>query len=182
MSEAPARPPSSAPLARGTALRAGLWLSLGGWIGAWGFFAFVVSRLAFRVLPGDLAGDVAGALLHSLHLGGAVAGLAVAACGFGLGYRGWAVSLPVVLGLVSLASELFLSPEVAALRPSTLGPANTEASQTRFRVLHGISLGLFMVIHLASIVLSARFAWLETRNAHAANPPWETDGKHAKLR
>ena len=45
---------------RQTVLRTSLWLSLGGWVGAWAFFAFVVSRIAFRVLPGDVAGDLAG--------------------------------------------------------------------------------------------------------------------------
>ena len=146
------------------ALRTALWLALGGWVGAWAFFAFVVSRVAFRVLPGNVAGDLAGSLLHVLHLGGAVAGLVTAASLAALGRRGFVVALPLILAVVSLASELGLSPEIAMLRPSTLGAANTEASQTRFRLLHGISLGLFMTIHLASVVLLGWVAWLETRD------------------
>ena len=58
-----------------------------------------------------------------------------------LGRRGWLVGLPVLLGLLCIGSELFLAPEVAAVRPSTLGAANTEETQQRFRVLHAISLG-----------------------------------------
>ncbi len=134
-------------------LRFSLWLSLGGWVGAWAFFAFVVSRLAFQVLPGDVAGDLAGALLAILHFGGAGAAFVATGAAIALGRRGWLVGLPVVLGVLCIASELFLAPEVAAVRPSTLGAANTEETQQRFRVLHAISLGLFMAIHAASYAL-----------------------------
>lgn len=151
------------------ALRTTLWLALGGWVGAWGFFAFVVSRVAFKVLPGNVAGDLAGSLLHVLHLGGAVAGLVTAASLAALGRRGFVVVLPVILALVPLASELGLSPEIASLRPSTLGAASTEATQTRFSLLHGISLGLFMTVHLASVALLGWVAWLETRDREPSN-------------
>jgi hypothetical protein len=151
-------------LAREAALRTTVWLCLGGWVGAWGFFAFVVSRIAFRVLPGNVAGDLAGSLLHVLHLGGAAAALICAGALAGLGRRGLVVGVPVVLALVSVASELLLSPEIAALRPSALGVANTAETQSSFRLLHGLSLGLFMLIHLASIGLVAWVAWLETRD------------------
>lgn len=151
------------------ALRATLWLALGSWIGAWGFFAFVVSRLAFKVLPGNVAGDLAGSLLHVLHLGGAAAALVTAASLAALGRRGFVVAFPLILAVVSLASELGLSPEIATLRPSTLGAANTEATQSRFQLLHGLSLGLFMTVHLASIVLLGWVSWLETRDRGPLN-------------
>jgi hypothetical protein len=157
-------------LARETTLRAALWLSLGSWVGAWGFFAFVVSRIAFRVLPGNVAGDLAGSLLHVLHLGGAGAALICAASLVGLGRRGLVVGVPVLLALASVASELLLSPEIAALRPSALGAANTADTQSRFGLLHGLSLGLFMLIHLASIGLVAWVAWLETRDRERTLP------------
>lgn len=151
-------------MTRETVLRAALWLSLGSWIGSWGFFAFVVSRIAFEVLPGNVAGDLAGALLEVLHLGGAGAALIVAAALAALGRRGAVVGFPILLAIVAVASELILSPEIAALRPSTLGAANTEDTQTRFRLLHGLSLGLFMLIHLGSIALVGWVAWLEARD------------------
>lgn len=157
-------------LARETALRTALWLSLGSWVGAWGFFAFVVSRIAFKVLPGNVAGDLAGALLHILHLGGAGAALIAAAALAGLGRRGLVVGLPVLLALAAVASELVLSPEIAALRPSALGAANTADTQSRFGLLHGLSLGLFVLIHVASIGLVAWVAWLETRDRERALP------------
>lgn len=172
MSRSPVAPdPGVGPgrsLGREAALRAVLWLALGSWIGAWGFFAFVVSRIAFQVLPGDVAGNLAGVLLRVLHLGGAAAALAAAAALIGLGRRGVIVAVPVALALICLGSEWLLSPEVAALRPSTLGSANTEETQTRFRLLHGISLGLFMAVHLASVALLARVAWLEARDREPA--------------
>lgn len=145
-----------------------LWLALGGWIGAWGFFAFGVSRVAFRVLPGDVAGNLAGSLLHSLHLGGATAAFLTAAALWMLGRRGTVVIVPVVLGLVCIGSELWLSPAVAALRPSSLGAASTEEAQSRFRLLHGLSLGLFMLIHLASVALLGWVSWLEARDREPA--------------
>ena len=146
-----------------TVLRTSLWLALGSWVGAWAFFAFVVSRIAFQVLPGDVAGDLAGALLSILHYAGAAAAFVVVGAGLGLGRRGWVVGLPLVLGLLCLGSEVFLSPEVAAVRPTQLGADNTALSQQRFRVLHAVSLGLFLAIHLASVVLVWGHARLETR-------------------
>jgi hypothetical protein len=152
-------------------LHAALWLALGSWIGAWGFFAFVVSRVAFRVLPGNVAGDLAGSLLHVLHLGGAVAAVITAGALAALGRRGAVVLLPLALGLICVVSELGLSPAVASLRPSALAAANTEETQARFRLLHGISLGLFMTIHLASVCLLGWISWLEARDRTPPMPP-----------
>jgi len=152
-----------------TVLRTSLWLALGGWVGSWAFFAFVVSRIAFQVLPGDVAGDLAGDLLAILHWGGAAAAFIVAAAGVGLGRRGWVIGLPVALGLICLLSEFFLSPEVAAVRPSTLGAANTEETQSQFRVLHRLSLGMFMAVHVASIALVWLQARLDTRELRDAS-------------
>lgn len=150
-----------------TVLRGFLWLALGSWVGAWGFFAFVVSRIAFQVLPGDVAGDLAGSLLGILHFGGAGAAFVAAAAAAALGRRGLVVGLPVVLGLLCLGSEIWLSPEVAAVRPSTLGAASTMETQQRFQLVHRLSLGLFMAIHLASVVLLAFHARLDTRDLQA---------------
>jgi len=148
-------------------LRTALWLSLGTWVGSWGFFAFVVSRIAFQVLPGDVAGDLAGSLLTILHFGGAVAALVAAGAAIALGRRGWVVGLPVALAIVCLSSEIWLGPEVAAVRPSTLGAQSTVETGQRFRLLHGISLGLFMIVHLASVLLIVLHARLDARMARS---------------
>ena len=146
-------------------LRSALWLSLGTWVGSWGFFAFVVSRIAFRVLPGDVAGDLAGLLLTPLHYWGAAAGLIAAGAAIGLGRRGMAVIAPVGLALICLVSELWLSPELAAVRPSTLGAQSSAEMQQRFGMLHRLSLGLFVAVHFVSIILVGVHARLDAREA-----------------
>ena len=152
-----------------TVMRISLWLSMGVWVGSWGFFAFVVSRIAFQALPGDIAGDLAGSLLSILHFLGAGAALVAAAAATALGRRGLVVGLPVLLALLCLGSELWLSPEVAAVRPSTLGAANSAETQQQFRLLHRLSLGLFLAIHLASIVLVGLYARLDSRELAEAS-------------
>jgi len=145
-------------------LRTSLWLAMGTWIGSWAFFAFVVSRITFQVLPGDVAGDLAAALLAILHFGGAGAALIAAAAAVALGRRGLVIGLPVLLAVLCLVSEVWLSPEVAAVRPSTLGENGTVETQLRFQTLHRLSLGLFLAIHLASLILVALYARLDTRD------------------
>ena len=146
-----------------TASRTALWLSLGSWVGSWAFFAFVVSRVAFQVLPGDVAGDLAGLLLGVLNWGGAVLALIAAAAAWALDRRGWLVWLPIGLAVLCAASELFISPAVAAVRPSTLGAAATEESSRQFSLVHGLSLGIFLAIHVVSIALVAAHARLDAR-------------------
>ncbi|MFP6654357.1 MAG: DUF4149 domain-containing protein [Myxococcota bacterium] len=151
-----------------TLLRIGLWTSLGVWVGSWAFFAFVVSRIAFQVLPGDIAGDLAGLLLTVLHWGGVAAALIAAGCAFGLGRRGGLILLPMGLALICILSELWLSPEVALVRPSVLGEANSAFSANRFRLLHRLSLGLFMAVHFASIGL---LIWHARQDAQERSTP-----------
>jgi hypothetical protein len=148
--------------------RTALWLSLGGWVGSWAFFAFVVSRVAFQVLPGDIAGDLAGMLLIPLHWGGAILALIAASAAWALDRRGWLTWLPILLALLCVGSELFIAPEVAAVRPSTLGAAVTEETSRRFALVHAISLGLFLTIHVVSIGLLVGHARLD---ALAQQPP-----------
>lgn len=147
--------------------RTALWLSLGVWTGSWAFFAFVVSRVAFEVLPGDVAGDLAGMLLAYLHWGGAALALVVAAAAASLGRRGWLVWLPLALATLCVASELWLSPAIAAVRPSTLGAAATEETSRRFGMLHGLSLGLFMAVHVVSLALFVGHARADAREQRA---------------
>lgn len=147
-----------------TLLRSVLWLSLGSWVGSWAFFAFVVSRVAFQVLPGDVAGDLAGMLLGVLHWGGGALALIAAAAAWALDRKGGLVWLPVGLALLCFGSELFLSTEVSAVRPSTLGAATTEESSRRFALVHALSLGLFLAIHAVSIVLVVLHARFDARD------------------
>lgn len=143
-------------------------MSLGGWVGSWSFFAFVVSRAAFRVLPGDVAGDLTGILLEVLHFSGAGMALVVAAASLALERRGWFVWLPIALACLCVVSEVFLSPEIAAVRPSTIGALATEETSRRFGQLHALSLGLFLAIHAISIVLVVVHARCDARDLRAA--------------
>jgi len=146
-------------------IRSALWMSLGVWVGSWAFFAFVVSRIAFQVLPGDIAGDLAGSLLTVLHWGGAAAAVIAAGAAAALGRRGWPIALPMGLALICVVSELWLSPEIAAVRPSTFGEASSVLTGERFRLLHRLSLGLFLAVHFATIVLIGLHARLDARLA-----------------
>ncbi len=142
-------------------------MSLGGWIGSWAFFAFVVSDVAFRVLPSDVAGDLAGTLLAVLHWSGAGLALIAAGAAAALGRRGWLIRLPICLAILCIASEVLLSPEGAAVRPSTLGAAATEETSRRFSLLHALSLGLFLSIQLASALLVVLHARIDARKHEA---------------
>ena len=75
-----------------TILRSALWTISGAWIGSWAFFAFVVSRVTFKVLPGDVAGNLAGSLLTILHFGGVTAAFVAAGAAAALGRRGWVIA------------------------------------------------------------------------------------------
>lgn len=152
-----------------TILRTALWMSLGAWVGSWAFFAFVVSRIAFQVLPGDVAGDLAGTLLTILHWGGAAAALVATGSAVALGRRGWVVALPLGLALICLTSELWISPGISAVRPSTLSEASAALSGERFSFLHRLSIGLFLAVHFASMILIGLHARLDAREARA-NP------------
>jgi len=152
-----------------TVLRTVLWMSLGIWVGSWAFFVFVVSRIAFQILPEDIAGNLAGLLLEILHFGGAAAALVAAGAAAALGRRGWVIALPLGLALICLISELWISPGIAAVRPSTIGEASTLASGERFRFLHHLSIGLFLAVHFASIILIGLHARLDARLARV-NP------------
>jgi len=158
-----ASPSPGTPVWASGILRSVLWLSLGSWVGAWAFFGFVVSRLAFRTLPGDVAADMAGRLLEVLYYGGAVAALLSAGTAYLLGRRGVFVLLPIVLAVLCVASELWLSPAIAELRPSTLGAATSESSSRLFARLHALSMSLFLGIHLTSVLLLLLHAWRDAR-------------------
>jgi hypothetical protein len=143
--------------------RSALWMSLGVWVGSWAFFAFVISRIAFQILPGDVAGDLAGTLLGILHFGGAAAAIVAAGAAAALGRRGVFIVLPMGLALICLISEIWITPGIAAVRPSAIGPTSTVESAELFRHLHQLSIGLFLAVHLGSIVLIVLHARLDAR-------------------
>ena len=86
-----------------TVLRPLLWLLLGGWIGTLALFSFSVATAAFQVLPSsELAGDLVGQVLRTVHLSSIAAGLGLAILARALGRGRLAVGLPLLLAGICL--------------------------------------------------------------------------------
>ena len=150
-----------APTAATTALRAALWLLLGGWVGAWLLFGLVVAPTAFRVLPSTrMAGTLVGPVLTALHLFGAVAGPLLAGIARALHRPAWTVALPALMGLTCLASQLGISAAIEGIRDLAFGPGGSPEIAARFRTLHQLSMTLFVAVGLAALAL----AWGHARS------------------
>jgi hypothetical protein len=137
-----------------TALRSALWLTLGGWVGSWAFFALVIARLAFRVLPSpEIAGHLVAPVLGILHWYGAVAGLALAAIALALGRGRVLIAVPLVLAIGCLATQLGVTPRMEALHDLAFGPAGNVAAAAEYRHLHGVSMAIFTAVLSGAIAL-----------------------------
>ena len=136
------------------ALRSTLWLFLSGWIGGFGVFAFVVAPNAFQVLPStEIAGTLVGPILETLHLYGAMAGVAISALAWALG-RGIPLRvLPLLLTAACLYSQFGVSAEIAEIRHLTFGPEGDIEAAARFSQLHRISMSIFSGVLLGAISL-----------------------------
>jgi hypothetical protein len=142
-----------------TLARAGLWLALGGWVGSWLFFALVVARTAFRVLPStELGGRVVAPALAVLHWYGVVAGVLVAGIAWKLRRARACVLLPLAMAALCAYSESVVTGEMEELRPRVFGEEGDEKSAERYRTLHGRSMGLFSAVALGAIALTALHA------------------------
>ncbi len=149
-----------------TAARSLLWITLGGWIGAWIFFSLGVSVVAFRALPSaELAGQVVGPLLGFLHLYGAAAGALLAVLALVMGRGPWLAGLPILLAALCIYSELGITEEIAAIRPQAFGENATIEATERFGVLHRRSIGVFAVVGLGAIGLAVAHARRDTVSA-----------------
>ena len=161
------RDPADSPLGE-TLLRAALWLLLGGWVGSWVFFATVIARIAFQVLPStELAGRIVAPALAALHVYGVVAGLLVAAVAWRLRRARKLLVLPLILAAFCSYSQLAITGEMEQIRPRVFGPAGDEISAARYRELHGRSMAIFSAVALGAIALvflHARSDALERRS------------------
>ena len=136
------------------ALRSALWLTLGGWIGSWAFFALVIARLAFRVLPSpEVAGHLVRPVLNALHWYGAGAGLALAALAVVLRRGRLLVGLPIVLALACLTTQLGVTPRLEAIHDLAFGPDGNVEAAAEYRRLHGLSMAIFTAVLLGAIGL-----------------------------
>jgi hypothetical protein len=110
-----------------TWLRACLWLLLGGWLGAWILFAFVVAPTAFRVLPStQIAGELVGPVLAALHLYGVGAGIALAVLAWALARTGAGVWIPLAMGALCLLSQFGVTGQIEAIRGLAFGPSGNQ--------------------------------------------------------
>jgi hypothetical protein len=142
-----------APLAD-VALRSALWIALGGWVGSWAFFALVIARLAFRVLPStEIAGHLVAPALTTLHWYGAVAGVVLAGLAGVLGRGRLLVILPLVLTGACLISQLGVTPQMAGLHDLAFGPDGNLDAIARYHRLHGVSMSIFSGVLVGAIAL-----------------------------
>jgi len=142
--------------------------ALGTWVGAIVFFAAVVTRGAFAVLPSrDDAGLLVGYTLSGLHLMGLMAAALFVAASVAMVKSLRAFIEPAVIGVIlmaalTIASQSYVMPKMTVLRSQMGSVAATAPSDTRrieFDRLHRASVdieaGVF-VIGLVALFLAMR--------------------------
>jgi hypothetical protein len=134
-------------------------LLLGGWLGSWALFAFVIAPTAFRVLPsGDVAGALVSPVLHSLHLYGLFAGLALFAIAFSFNESRFRVLFPALLALTCAITEFGVTGAITDIRPSTFGPGTEDDAGARFSALHQLSRVLFGAVLAGVAALTVAYS------------------------
>ena len=147
--------------------RSVLWLVLGGWIGASAYFALVLARAVFRVLPtSEMAGQLVDAVYTPLQLYGVGAGLALAGIAAAIGRGRWLIVHPLVLSALCFISHFGITARLDELRDGAFGDSPQAAASAEFWSLHGASMG----IH-AAVLLGA--AWLLVLHVRADRPAAE---------
>ena len=143
-------------------------LALGAWLGAIIYFAAVVTRDAFAVLPNrDDAGVLVGSTLGGLHGMGVIAAVIYLGASLGLARSLRALVRPAAIGvilmlLLTLASQRIVMPRMAALRTEMVSVEATPSSDARraeFDRLHAISVDLevgVLLIGLVALFLTVR--------------------------
>jgi hypothetical protein len=141
-------------------------VALAVWLGAALFFAAVVARAAFDVLPSrELAGALVGRVLPVVFLSGLVVGIGVLVLDL-IGPRR-SFALPRMIGgaviVVACAiAQLGIAPRIAALRAALPAPlaelAADDPARLAFGRLHFLSvawLGVAMVAGIVAMILAA---------------------------
>ena len=146
-------------------LRYLMFLSLVVWLGGIIFFAAVVTRTAFSVLPSHhLAGNVVNRSLASLHWMGIVSGIVflVSSLIYSRLHDGsahplsWRNLLLCAMIVLTLISQLRVSPKMAGLRASMGNMDNvaaTDPARIEFNNLHGWSTRLEGGVLLVGLVV-----------------------------
>jgi len=148
------------PRSRALWLRTALWVLLGWWIGGWALFAFVVAPTAFGVLPStQIAGQLVAPVLTTLHLYGAVAGLALAVLAWALARSGVALWLPIAMSALCLASHFGVTAQIEAIRDLAFGPEGSSEIALRFQHLHRLSMWIYTAVGIGAYAL----VWVHAR-------------------
>lgn len=126
-------------------------LALGGWIGAIIYFAAVVTRGAFAVLPNrDQAGLLVGFTLGGLHLMGLIAALIFVAASVAIGkslrtFLDPAVLIVILMACFTIASQDYVIPRMNLLRAqmgSVEATPSTDPRRAQFDRLHTASVDI----------------------------------------
>ena len=147
-------------------LRGALWLLLGGWLGAWVLFAFVVAPTAFRALPStQIAGRLVGPVLGALHLYGVAAGIALAAVAWAMARTGACLWIPLAMSALCLLSQFGVTAQIESIRGLAFGPGGSPEIAARFQLLHQLSMGIYTAVGLAGFLLAAIHARADARDS-----------------
>ena len=130
------------------------------WLGAMGFFAFVVAPAAFTTLEREAAGRFVGAVFPRYYAVGLALGLAalagLGARWLGGGWRGWDW-LPVGLVLLMLALTLYAGavvlPAAHAAREAMRQVGMGAAAAAGFARLHRLSAALNTIVMVSGVLL-----------------------------
>jgi hypothetical protein len=156
----------SAPSVAGPLPRTLLWLLLGGWVGSWASFGLVVVPAVFRGAP-ESAGEVIGPVLAGLHLYGGMAGIALAGLAWARGRGRLLIFLPLVMSAACFASHFGVSGRISELRDRAFGETASPEAALRFNQLHRVSMGLFLGVSGASVLLVGLHARADAREARS---------------
>ena len=142
--------------------------AIGTWVGAIVYFAAVVTRGAFAVLPNaDLAGALVGVTIKGLHGLGIIAAVIYLVASLGLGRSVRALAEPAALGVIlmlvlTLASQRIVLPRMDALR-ARMGSVDATPRENLLRVefdrLHRVSVQIesgVLLVGLAALFLTVR--------------------------
>lgn len=124
------------------------WLALSLWLGAMGFFSFVVAPTVFRVLDGEAAGRFLRTVFPRYYLFGAGCSLVLVTAALVSPVAGvWVLGGGLVLAGLAFAS-LALVPAINRARDAGASGAR------RFQRLHGLSVGLNVLALLVAVGVS----------------------------
>lgn len=142
--------------------------ALGSWVGSIFYFSAAVAPGAFRVLSSpDQAGALVQFTLGRLHMLGVVAAVLYLLASVALAQSLKGLARPATIGvlvmlLLTITSQRFVTPKLAALRTQMGSVARTPPSdplRVEFDRLHGISVkieGAVLLIGFAALFLTVR--------------------------